>query len=557
MVTGSRKTGTNKQKSLFSYFRFGWPILGLMILVCSSVFFLLADIAREQDRTYKTTTRDFVKQASKTWVNTNAAISDEYGLWNDAYSKVTLSFDQDWAERNYFSGNVDALGIVSRPKGLRYTYLDEAVAPRAEPIKSFLRQVDLSAHDAYQREPSDKTLSRGPVGLVIIDGKLAALAAQPIRPEGTFDGIKPNANLPIDVTIAVKFIDQAALELLSQSYQLKDVKLHIGKPPVVEQSDRIHFVLTGIDGQTLAWLDWVDVKPGSASFSKRVLPILSGLIFLCLLASVITRWLVGHQVKMSDDARTSAEEASKTKSAFLASVSHELCTPLNAIIGYTEIVGEDCAASGASESAEDCKKVLRSAHHLLGLINDLLDHSKIEAGKMDLNPHVTPLLPVFEGVGDALSSLMVKNKTEFILNCDPEIGEAFLDGMRLKQCLLNLVSNAAKFTMDGKITLSARGVDFDGQSHLRISVKDTGMGMNEATLAKLFHPFVQADETTASRFGGTGLGLVITRALVEAMGGQISVESAVGQGSIFTILVPRGMVAAGTTKSESLTPLAA
>jgi signal transduction histidine kinase len=536
-VTSSSK----KDSSFASYFRFGWPVLSLMILIGAGVFLLLADVAREQDRTYENTTRDFVKQASQTWVNTNSAISDEYGLWNDAYTNVTLSFSKEWTDNNYFSANVDALGIVNARKGLRYTYFDESVAAKVPEITSFLRKVDRSAHDAYQRAPSEKTLSNSPNGLVVVDGQLATITAQPLRPESKFGGQMPSADLPIDVVISLKFIDQEALDLLSQSYKLKDVKLHFGAAPPITNSQRIAYALKGVDGQTIAWLDWTNVKPGTTSFSNRFVPILAGLIFICISAMVVTRQLLAGQMKLSDIARNSAEEASKTKSAFLASVSHELRTPLNAIIGYTEIVSEDCAALGAHESADDCKKVLGSAHHLLGLINDLLDHSKIEAGKMDLNPNVTPLMPIFEGVGEALSGLMAKNNTQFVLNCDPEIGDALLDGMRLKQCLLNLVSNAAKFTQDGKITLSARAVTLGGVAFVRMAVKDEGIGMSEATIAKLFAPFVQADETTASKFGGTGLGLVITRALVEAMGGRISVESVVGQGSTFTILVPRGM----------------
>jgi signal transduction histidine kinase len=454
---------------------------------------------------------------------------------------VTLSFDRRWAEDNFFSGNADVLGIVNASQGVRFTYFDPSIAAKAAAITVFLSTVDRKVHDAYQRAPSDKTLKKGPVGLVLVDGQLAAIAAQPIRPEGKFEGTKPNADLPIDIVISLKFIDQEALDLLSQSYQLKDVKLHFGAPPTAIPSQRISYPLAGVNGETIAWLDWSNVKPGTTSFAKRVFPILVGLMIICFVAMVVTRRLLASQMTMSDMARTSAEEASKTKSAFLASVSHELRTPLNAIIGYTEMVSEDCAAMGAQESADDCKKVLGSAHHLLGLINDLLDHSKIEAGKMDLNPGVTPLMPIFTGVGEALSSLMAKNNTQFVLNCNPDIGEALVDAMRLKQCLLNLVSNAAKFTSDGKITLSARPVDLDGVAFVRMTVKDSGIGMSEATIAKLFAPFVQADETTAARFGGTGLGLVITRALVEAMGGQISVESVVGQGSTFTILVPRGL----------------
>jgi signal transduction histidine kinase len=256
---------------------------------------------------------------------------------------------------------------------------------------------------------------------------------------------------------------------------------------------------------------------------------------------MVVRVSVSAQMRALKVAKLAAEAANKTKSSFLANVSHELRTPLNAIIGYSEIIEEDCGFAGITQTQEDARKVTNSAQHLLGLINDLLDHSKIEAGKMDLNPTKVALAPIFVSVGEALQRHLTKNRSILVLNCDPDIGDAMLDGMRFKQCLLNLVSNAAKFTIDGKITVSARSLDLEGTAFVRVTVKDTGIGMSPETVAKLFAPFVQADNETATRFGGTGLGLVITRALVEAMGGSVNVESVEGQGSTFTLLVPRGI----------------
>jgi signal transduction histidine kinase len=524
-----------------SYLKFGWPILSLIALIGAAVFLFLADIAREQDRTYQDTTRNFVRQASQNWVSTNAAISNEYGLWSDAYENITLSYNQDWIDGNFFSANINAIAILSPTKGLRNTYLGEGYEADGASVKKLVASLNVSHHAAYQAAPTKQNTVMKPNGLFVFDDHLAAVSVQPIRPEDTYPGKRPRPDTPIDLVVAIRIIDQAAIEDLGKSYGLNDARLHLGPTPRTVSSDRVVFELKGTNGQTLGWIDWAHLHPGTTAFSNRIGLILTGLLVLGLLTLAVTQRVMAAQVQLSDAARRSAEEASKTKSNFLANVSHELRTPLNAIIGYSEIVKEDCVESGAAQSARDMHKVIGSAQHLLGLINDLLDHSKIEAGKMDLNPTRVELVPLFESVGEALSSQIAKNNSRFVLVCDPLIGDAILDGMRLKQCLLNLVSNAAKFTHNGAITLSARAVDQNGVPFVRISVKDSGIGMSENTLAKLFKPFVQANAATAAQFGGTGLGLVITRALIEAMGGSVQVESVVGKGSVFTLLIPRGM----------------
>jgi signal transduction histidine kinase len=526
-----------------AYLRFGWPILSLIALIGVSVFALLADIARGQDETYARSSRDFVKQATQNWVKTNAKISNEYSLWTDAYEKVTLSFDQSWLEANFLSESISAGAIVRLGKGLRFTYVNPNIEVHADALKEALQAFDLSSHADYQAAPSARTLQISPNGLFVIDGSLAAVAGQPIRPDNSYAGTLPNAQQSVDIAVIATFIDKSAVDELAQSFGLVDAKLRIGNRPTNQANDKIYFDIADGAGNKLGWIEWKNLKPGSAAFEQRFWPILLGLLLVGLGTLIVTDMLTAAQVRLADTARVAAEEASQTKSSFLANVSHELRTPLNAIIGYSELIKEDCIDAGVAQSVKDSDKVIGSAQHLLGLINDLLDHSKIEAGKMDLNPTLTELGPLFGDVSDALQTQIAKANNRFVLNVDPQIGAAMIDGMRLKQCLLNLVSNAAKFTRGGTVSLFARPVDRDGVAFVRIAVKDEGIGMSEATVAKLFAPFVQADATTASKFGGTGLGLVITRALVEAMGGTITVESEVGKGSTFTILVPRGLAA--------------
>ena len=230
-------------------------------------------------------------------------------------------------------------------------------------------------------------------------------------------------------------------------------------------------------------------------------------------------------------------EASQHKSQFLANMSHELRTPLNAIIGVSEMLREDVEA--AKQDTEPLDRVLGAGRHLLALINDILDLSKIEAGRMELNLDTFALPPLIDGVVKTIEPLAAKNGNQVAVHCDAAIGTMHADQMRLRQALLNLTSNANKFTERGTITVDARQGQENGRDCITIAVADTGIGMTPEQMGKLFQEFSQASSSTASKYGGTGLGLAISRRFCEMMGGDITVESAPGKGSTFTIRLPR------------------
>ena len=231
--------------------------------------------------------------------------------------------------------------------------------------------------------------------------------------------------------------------------------------------------------------------------------------------------------------------ASEHKSQFVASMSHELRTPLNAIIGLTEMMVTNATRFGTEKAQEPLQRVNRAGTHLLGLINQVLDLSKIEAGKLEFNPQTVQLAPLINEVIGTTGQLAEKNKNRLVVDAQENLGVLTVDPMRLRQILLNLLSNACKFTKQGEVKLQARKVA-NGGNGIELAVVDTGIGMTAEQQAKLFEEFSQADAATARRFGGTGLGLAITRKLARMMGGDVTVTSEQGKGSVFTVRLPGG-----------------
>jgi signal transduction histidine kinase len=240
--------------------------------------------------------------------------------------------------------------------------------------------------------------------------------------------------------------------------------------------------------------------------------------------------------EIQDKSRQLAE-ASKHKSQFLANMSHELRTPLNAIIGVSEMLRED--AEALKQDLEPLDRVLGAGRHLLALINDILDLSKIEAGRMELHLETFPLAPVIEDVAKTIEPMATKSGNRLVIDCPADLGTIHADQTRIRQSLLNLASNANKFTEKDSVTIAAHQEQENGRDWITLAVTDTGIGMTPEQMGKLFQEFSQAPSSTASKYGGTGLGLVISRRFCQMMGGDIMVQSEPGRGSTFTIRLPR------------------
>jgi signal transduction histidine kinase len=233
-----------------------------------------------------------------------------------------------------------------------------------------------------------------------------------------------------------------------------------------------------------------------------------------------------------------AQAASKAKSMFLANMSHELRTPLNAVIGYAEIIQEDLESGDTESSAADLDRIRSAASHLLAMINEVLDLSRIEAGKLDLRPTAIDLHVLLRGAMDTVRPTAAKQRTVCQVNIAPGVETLVADETRVRQCVLNLLSNAAKFTRGGVVALDARACRIGSVPGFAISVRDTGPGISPEQLERLFKPFVQVDASHTRAHDGAGLGLVITQRLARAMGGDVQAHSKLGQGSTFTLYLP-------------------
>lgn len=312
---------------------------------------------------------------------------------------------------------------------------------------------------------------------------------------------------------------------MSQTESLQGVQAVVASP-ILDSADNVVGIVYGSRSYTMRTRD---IGPLDA----QIVQLLAGIV-----GSGLVRLEKEAEANRMRIAMEAAAQADQAKSKFLSSMSHELRTPLNAIIGYSEFLQEELGDAGHDEFIPDLGKILSSAKHLLALINDILDLSKIEAGKMDLFPETFSVPKLVEEVQATLQPLAAKNKNQLQMICSSDIGTIHADQMRVRQCLFNLLSNGCKFTENGLVKLEVNRFPSDGKEWVQFRVSDTGMGMTPEQKAKVGQDYTR--DSTASKIQGTGLGLAITFRFIRMMGGEAFVESELHKGSTFTIQIPTG-----------------
>ena len=431
-----------------------------------------------------------------------------------------------WAGRSAQYAQVDAYAVAVVPLLIRGRLVGALSMWHAAPDRRFgpgdLRLINLFAPQAaiaienarlyseaqHQRHYFEELVKNSPVAIVALDNDHNIVSCNPAF-EKMFGYTEPEVvHRNLDALITTEAMRREAVQYTTQALHHRPVK-------ALRQRRRKDGSL--LDVEVLA----VPVVVGGEPVG------LMGLY---------------HDVTELLEARKEAEAANTAKSQFLASMSHELRTPLNAIIGYSEMLEEEAAEAGQETFVPDLQKIRSAGRHLLSLINDILDLSKIEAGKLELFLEGFDVRATIEDVATTVTPLVEKNANRLEVRCAVDLGAMHADLTRTRQVLLNLLSNACKFTKQGTITLEAAREAAPGGEWLVFRVRDSGIGMTAEQMGRLFEAFSQADASTTRNYGGTGLGLAITRRFCRMMGGDVTVESEPGRGSTFTVRLPAHVV---------------
>jgi len=520
----------------------GAPILALVLLCMAFGLMGLWTFARTQDSEFAEHARQLVESAAHAQQDAVKNLALDYANWNEAYEHTTLRWDQDWVASNYYSSIADAVMVVRSDGTVRHAWVaegleSEAAALTGAVVSAVQRDLNLGALLSAQGREGMTTSTTAAVG-----ADLVLISIAPISPEAQTVRTARNPDRPIDYVAILEHVTRDDLGILGERLHIDG--LRFGQ---LMQPGEQGVVVVGESGNQTSLLIWRRQSPGATAFARNAVAIILVLCITGLMALLLAVRLVSSH--MRSEARLSlAVEASRVKSEFISTMSHELRTPLNAIVGYAGLIQEEAGDLGTAGEAieEDAGRVLSAAQHLSRLINDVLDQSRIDAGRLNVTCEPVEAAAATAEVEEALRPLAQASGNRFSVIVAADVGQALADPLRLHQCLVNLAANALKFTRDGDVVISVRRVFDHASERVSFEVSDTGIGISREELKLLFKPFSQANRAVTQKFGGTGLGLSISRKLARAMGGDIVVDSELGKGSVFTLLLPAAPLATPT-----------
>jgi signal transduction histidine kinase len=500
------------------------PIFGLVAFVVIMALGLLTAFAHKQDSIFEINSRQLVSNEIKGQVSNIRNIAVDWGHWNAAYQSITERWDEDWIEETFYSAMSDIVLIV-RDGEVRHTYIAKSV-PNGGEIIGTVKQ-SLAATSALPKATSME---------IEIGGALAIVATHPIEREDGTGQVR-------DSFVIVHLLDKSKLTALGERLGLESFRLSDG----LKLGQEKELVSLKVNDANLVWRH---ERPGRAAFSGLAMLSLALVSMAGILAWLVARNQVNKQIELTS-AQQATQESSRLKSQFLATMSHELRTPLNAIIGYSEILEEDLEDAPEAARPDDARRIQRAAQHLLVLISEVLDFSAIESGQLKITNEPVDIEALLNDVEEIVRPTGAIQGNQVTVCIESQLPILVVDGLRFKQCLLNLASNACKFTKDGHVTINASIKAYDDGKVLQVVVADTGIGIKPGDQIRLFQPFIQVDSTETRAQDGTGLGLVITRKLAQAMGGDVTMSSAPGVGSTFTLTVAAVLAdVAGKTNDE-------
>lgn len=510
----------------------GAPILALVAIIIMLAVVTFASFARDQDETFARTSATLVSNGLIGRARAEGNIALDYANWDEAFDHITRRWDPSWVENNFYSSVAEGMILFRADGSVRFRWFGEKFAGQED-------RLAVTAVQAAARAPNLRRLARAPTPQETVTytyaqsgNELLVIAIVPVTREQDADRIAYNPLRGYDYLAVVEVLDATDFSRAATSMSLQDFRFVTSSAP--DPRNTISFPVAAADGASVGHLQWRHTHPGAASFERNIWPVVLGLLVIGALTLLIARQLVVRQIGAMAQGEA-ALESSRVKAEFLAKVGHELRTPLNGIIGYAEIIQEE---TDSGTTREDADRIIAAARHLNYLLNDILDQSRLDAGRVTIKAEVLPVAGLLAEVQGLMRPSARTAAVELTVQPSAAANYVVADHTRLRQCLLNLVGNAIKFAPRGNVVVKTRVEERADGDMVVFDIADNGIGIAKHELTNIFKPFSQANASVADTYGGSGLGLSISRDLARAMGGDVTVVSEFGKGSTFSLAVP-------------------